>query len=96
MIAVADADDAVAESLENNNTRTSAAVQIGPDFMVTALTGAVVCRRRHQHQRQRHDEESGRRPAPASVTSFYLSSNSTFDAGDLLLGSRGCRPWGQG
>jgi subtilase family serine protease len=34
--------------------------------------------------------------APASVTHFYLSSNATLDAADVLIGSRGVSPLGPG
>ena len=38
MIAVADVSNVVAESLENNNTRVSSLVRIGPDLTVTVIT----------------------------------------------------------
>ena len=87
VIAVADAGGAVAESLENNNTRTSAVVRVGPDFTVTAAHRTVVCRRRNQHQRQRHHEESGSRSgAGVGDAASICRPTRRFDAGDLFLG----------
>ena len=94
VIAVADASGAVAESLENNNTRASAIVRIGPDFTVTAADRAVVGGRRHQHQRQRHHEESGRRHGAAvghAVTTCRPTRRSTRPTCRLVRAP--CCPW---
>jgi subtilase family serine protease len=96
VIAVADANGAVAESLENNNTRLTSAVKIGPDFTVTALTGAASAVAGTSISVTDTTKNQGMDTAPASVTSFYLSSNSTLDAGDLFLGSRDVASLGVG
>ncbi len=64
LIAVADAAGVVAESLENNNTRARLCRADRARPHGDRAHRAVVCRRRHQHQRQRYDEESGRRHDP--------------------------------
>ena len=64
VIAVADAAGVVAESLENNNTRSGVCREDRARLHGHHAHRAVVGRRRHQHQRQRYDEESGRRHDP--------------------------------
>ena len=86
----------VAESLENNNTRASGVVRIGPDFIVTALTAPSSAVAGTSITASDTTKNQGGDAAPASVTRFYLSSNSTFDAGDLLLGSRDVSSLGPG
>ena len=88
MIAVADAAGVVAESLENNNTRASSTVRIGPDLTVTALTGPSSAVAGTSISPSDTTKNQGVDTTPASVTNFYLSSNSTLDAADLFLGSR--------
>ena len=89
VIAKADADGVLVESIETNNTR-SVAIRISPpDLVVSALTApatggaglpiTVTDTTRNQ---------TGTGPAPASTTRLYLSTNPTWDAGDTLLGSR--------
>jgi subtilisin family serine protease/subtilase family serine protease len=88
VIAVADAGGGVAESLENNNTRASGVVRIGPDLAVTALSGPSSAVPGASITTTDTTRNLGIDPTPASVTRIYLSPNSTWDAGDLLLGSR--------
>lgn len=86
LFAVADADGAVAESLENNN-RFSRSILIGPDLAVSSLT---VTSAGTQLTINDTTINQGVGLAGASTTRFYLSANSTFEAGtDQLLGSRG-------
>lgn len=96
VIAVADAGGAVAESLENNNTRASAVVRIGPDLTVTSLTAPSSAIAGAAISASDTTRNQGADVAPASVTTFYLSSNSSFDAGDLLLAARDVPPLGPG
>src|SRR5262249_49934918 len=87
VIARADADGDVAETQEGNNP-SARQVQVGPDLTVSALvvprsvaagaTVAVSDTTRNQ----------GGGAAGGSTTRLYLSTNSTFDAGDVPLGSR--------
>ena len=86
LIAKADADNAVLETDETNNT-TTRAIQIGGDLTVSALTvqvqgtgGALVI----------NDTtiNSGGSTVAPSVTRFYLSTDSILDASDTVLGER--------
>jgi subtilase family serine protease len=88
VIAVADADGVVAESLENNNTRASGVIRIGPDLTVTAVTGPTAAAAGASISASDTTKNQGVDTTPASVTSFYLSSNSSVDAGDVFIGSR--------
>jgi subtilase family serine protease len=89
VIALADAANAVVETIENNNTRASSAtMKVGPDLIVSAMTapgsgaiGATITvtdTTRNQ----------GTGASPASATGYYLSTNSTIGTGDVFLGSR--------
>jgi subtilase family serine protease len=88
LIARADADDTVDETLETDNT-TTFAVKIGSDLSIPAIAlptraaagAAIVVSDTTTNQ--------GGGDAPPSVTAFYLSTSSTGSTGDLLLdGSR--------
>ncbi|MGH7268702.1 MAG: CARDB domain-containing protein, partial [Candidatus Rokuibacteriota bacterium] len=87
VIAKADAGQLVSETIETNNA-TVAAVMIGPDLAVTAVSaptaagagGAVVVTDTTTNQ--------GGGAAAASTTRVYLSSDAGWDGGDTLLGSR--------
>ena len=87
VIAVADVNGAVAESLENNNTRTGGVVYIGPDLTVTTLTRPTTAVAGTTISVTVTTKNQGADTAPVSVTRFYLSSNSSLDAGDQLLGA---------
>jgi subtilisin family serine protease/subtilase family serine protease len=96
VIAVADANGAVIESLENNNTRATGVIRVGPDFIVTALTAPSSAVAGTSISASDTTKNQGVDSVPASVTSFYLSSNSTFDEADQFLASRGVSPLGPG
>jgi subtilase family serine protease len=87
IIGVADANGAVAESLENNNMRSSAAVHVGPDLTVSALTASTSAIGGASISVTVTTKNQGGDTAPVSLTRFYLSANSSFDAGDQLLGA---------
>ena len=85
ILAKADANGVVAETTEANNTL-SRTIVIGSDLVVSALTvpakggaGATITV-------SDTTTNSGGGPAASSVTRFYLSANSTVDAGDSPLG----------
>jgi subtilase family serine protease len=88
VIAVADISGAVAESLENNNTRNTTAIRIGPDLTVTALSSASSVVAGTSLSVTDTTTNQGGDTAPASGTRFYLSTNSTLDSGDLFLTAR--------
>jgi subtilase family serine protease len=87
VLAKADADDVMFESLEGNNTR-ARIVMLGPDLVVSSLTlpagvmagSTVVVSDTVKNQ--------GGGSAQASSMRLYLSANSTIDSGDTVLGSR--------
>jgi subtilase family serine protease len=88
VIAQADGAGEIAEPTETNNTRASAAIRVGPDLIVTAVSipssgtagGTIVATDTTRNQ--------GAGPATASSTGFYLSVNATISPGDEFLGSR--------
>lgn len=88
LIAKADADAAVAETLETNNTF-ARATRVGSDLYVsvislpaTGVAGASIIV-------SDTTSNQGGGGSPPSVTRFYLSVNSTLDSGDVRLdGSR--------
>jgi subtilase family serine protease len=87
LIAQGDGDGAVVETQEANNSLYRA-ILIGADLDVAAFTvptdgGAGLALVLTDTTRN-----SGGGTAAASTTSYYLSANGTFDAGDVLLGSR--------
>jgi subtilase family serine protease len=89
VIARADGGGQLAESNESNNTR-AASIRISPpDLIVSALSvpssgGAGRTIRVTNTTRN----QSGAGPAPASITSFYLSLDAILDGSDIEIGSR--------
>lgn len=96
VIGAADAGGAVGESVENNNTRNSGAVRVGPDLVVTSLIGPSSAVSGTSFTASDTAMNQGGDAAAGSVTRFYLSSNTALDAGDLLLGSRTVPPLAPG
>jgi subtilase family serine protease len=96
IIAKADAGTVVDETSETNNTKAKT-IKIGPDLIVysmgvpsTAAAGAVIAV-------NDTTKNIGAGTAAASTTSFYLSSNGTWDASDtLLVPSRSVSPIEEG
>lgn len=87
LFAKADATNAVVEGNEGNNTRI-AFLQIGPDLIVSALTAPSSAGAGVPFTVTDNTMNQGRAVAPATVTKFFLSSNSSFDAADTPLQSR--------
>jgi subtilase family serine protease len=89
VFAVADWNNAVLEHTENNNSaRSSAAVRIGPDLTVTAVTAPLSATVGSTISVGDTLLNQGGATAPASVVKYYLSVNATLEATDPLLGSR--------
>ncbi len=89
IIAKADADGALTESNETNNTRAASIRVSPPDLIVSATSvpkaggaGTTIT----ATNTTRNQTNTG--PAPASTTMFYLSANATWDAGDTEIGSQ--------
>ena len=88
LIARADADDTAIETLETNNTAMRT-VQIGSDLSVLAMTLPAKAAAGTSIVVNDTTTNQGGGDATSSVTAFYLSTNSTGNAGDVLLdGSR--------
>ena len=87
VIARADADDALTEGQENNNT-SARAILIGPDLAVAALSAPTAAAAGATIAVSDTTKNQGAGAADTSTTGFYLSANSTFDAADVPLGSR--------
>ena len=87
LIAKADHGAVVPELIEPNNTRASALIRIGPDLNVSAVTAPNQVTRGVSFSVTDTTRNVGS-AAPATTTSYYLSTNSALDAGDLLLATR--------
>ena len=96
IMAVADAGGAVSETSESNNTKSSYAVSIGPDLTVTAVSGPSTAAAGSTFTVTDTTTNSGAGAAGISTTSFYLSSNTTYGTGDVLIGSRTINSIGPG
>jgi subtilase family serine protease/subtilisin family serine protease len=88
VIAKADWNNAVIESNESNNTRPSALVKFGPDLVVPSLSSPGYAAAGGSFTVIETTRNDGADVAPASVTSFFLSTNSALDETDAALGSR--------
>ena len=83
----ADANDAVVESAETNNV-SYGTTRVGPDLTVSALTAPSTAVAGATISATDTVKNAGGGPAEASTTRFYLSANFSFDAADVLIGSR--------
>jgi subtilase family serine protease len=89
VIAAADTANAVTETMEANNTRvTTGLTRVGPDLSVSALTVPSNGGAGSALSVTDTTANLGAAEAPASKTAFYLSSNTTLDASDVLLAVR--------
>jgi len=87
IVVEADADAVVPESAETNNV-SYMTVRVGPDLVVSALSVVGPPTPGSSITVTDTTKNQGIGDAPASTTSYYLSTTVTFDASDLLLGSR--------
>ena len=92
VIAVVDALEQQTELDETNNTlASSGSVQVSlyrPDLTITSLTAPANATAGHTLAITSTVKNTGPAPAGAFTVRFYLSSDETLDAGDVLLGSR--------
>jgi trimeric autotransporter adhesin len=88
VIVAADDPNAIAESNETNNTRGSSWIKVGADLLVSALTAPKTAAAGETIQVTDTTKNQGETPSATSTTSFYLSTNTSFDTADLVLGSR--------
>jgi subtilase family serine protease len=87
LITQVDADAAIAETQETNNTSWRAIV-IGPDLVISAITGPATGGAGADLTVNETTRNAGGAAAAPSTTSFFLSANSVLDGGDTFLGSR--------
>src|SRR5206468_2934873 len=85
-----DGNNQVPESIETNNVL-NGVIRIGPDLMISALSWSGSAVAGGTITVADTTKNAGGAPAGASTTRFYLSTNTTFDASDQLLGSRDVR-----
>jgi subtilase family serine protease/sugar lactone lactonase YvrE len=95
VIAKADADGLVPETLETNNTASDTIV-IGPDLIVSVLTVPTTGGAGLPITVNSTTKNQGGGGAAASTTKFYLSTNNTFGGGDVGLGDRAIGSLGPG
>ena len=88
VLAKSDWNSQLPESVETNNVKASATIKIGPDLLVSAVTTPAIAVPGTTFSVSDTTVNQGSGSAVASTTRYYLSSNSSFDANDLLLGSR--------
>jgi subtilase family serine protease len=84
LIAQADADDVVVETYETNNTR-YAFVKVGPDLIASSLIAPSTSGPGVSITVTQTTYNLGGGAAGASTTTFYLSTNYSLDAADVLL-----------
>jgi subtilisin family serine protease/uncharacterized membrane protein len=87
LLGAADAAQVATESSETNNTF-ARLLKVGPDLEVSALTVPLTAAPGASVSVTSAVENEGGGGAGAFSVTFYLSSNSTLDAGDTALGSR--------
>ena len=95
VIALADADAALGEIVESNNQR-SFVTRIGPDLQILSVTAPSTAAAGAAIVVGDTTKNKGAGDAGASTTSFFLSANSTYEATDAALGSRGVPALGPG
>jgi hypothetical protein len=91
VIAVADALGQPPELDEKNNAAASASLPVTayrPDLTITALTVPATAQPGRPLAITHTVRNAGPAPAGALAIRFYLSGDDTFDAGDVLLGTR--------
>jgi len=88
IIAKADSEEAVSEVSERNNT-SNLPIKVGPDLDITALSAPGAAGAGQSIAVTDTTKNQGGEPAGPSRTQFFLSSDATLNASDILLGNRG-------
>jgi subtilisin family serine protease/subtilase family serine protease len=83
-----DWDAQVPENVETNNVRASGSIKIGPDVAVSALTVPASAAAGVAFSISETTLNQGAGRAAATTTRFFLSTNSSLDAADVLIGGR--------
>jgi subtilase family serine protease len=87
IIAKADGNGVIPETSETNNTK-SKSIKIGPDLIVSLITAPASAARGTTISITDTTKNQGGGDAVASTTKLYLSTNTTWDTGDISLGQR--------
>jgi subtilase family serine protease len=87
LLARADATGVVSETNETNNLK-PLVLSLGPDLMVATLSAPASAGAGTAITVTTTTKNQGGSGAGVSTTTFYLSTNPTFGAGDVMLGSR--------
>jgi subtilase family serine protease len=87
IIALADGEEVVLETSETNN-KYARFIKIGPDMRVTAVSSPTSAVPGQSITISETTKNQGGGTADPTTTHFYLSTNTSFDASDILLGSR--------
>ena len=88
VLAKADSNDQAPESVETNNVKATAVIKIGPDLVVSVLTTPATLIAGATFSASDTTVNQGGGHAGVSTTRFFLSTNSSLDGTDVLLGSR--------
>jgi subtilase family serine protease len=95
IIVKCDADDAVLESAETNNV-SYGTTKVGPDLSIASLTSVSTAAAGATIAVTDATKNVGGGAAANSTTRYYLSTNITFDAGDVAIGARAVGPLAAG
>jgi subtilase family serine protease len=96
LLAKADGAGLLAEAVETNNVRAGPSIAVGPDLIVAALTAPPATVSGSSITVADTVTNRGAGSAAASTTSFYLSTNVSFDTADVPLGGRDAGPLAAG
>jgi subtilase family serine protease len=91
LIAKADGGSAVPETAETNNSR-ARLIRMGPDLLIASMTVPATALPGQSITVANTTRNQGGGDAAASTTSFYLSTNTTLDASDVLVAGRSVDP----
>jgi subtilase family serine protease len=92
VIAHVDPLKAVAEAIESNNTTRSSTVRVGPDLTVYSLSIPSSVKAGQSFTATSTTRNTGGGHAAASTTVFYLSTNTSLDSSDVMIGSQAVPP----
>src|SRR5215472_13930160 len=88
ILAMADADNVVAETQENNNVSYTSGTRVGPDLIISAVSAPGTGGAGMSITVTDTTKNQGGGAAGPTTTRFYLSTNTVLDASDVPLGSR--------
>jgi subtilase family serine protease/subtilisin family serine protease len=89
VIAYADDERTVTEPVENNNTRAATTrVKIGPDLTIASVSAPLTGGAGQTLSVSHSVRNIGAASSPPTEAAFYLSTNTSLDAGDIELGRR--------